>query len=520
MSKRDEFIAEVKGVKSTFSNITDDQHRDLIRKGVKDYDLTRDEAEKILKAHGPKVGQAQSVNYFEVLELKNEDIENLRENEMKKTVQDAYNKIFKEYRDRPDQHNPSVKKKLGELKVVSGMLENPNELIKHFHEIIEKNDDDDDDDDHNKQDPQRQSARTIIKFRNGDQATSILQLATLMEKNAKEATDMLYGGYLEKALEEAKEFSFALMVPQVINAFRGGNPSMGLMAMVSLLRGKVKMGRGGEASTPRELARLIDQNWNQAKTLLYNGFFELWLEYYTKTKLANIADKIKTDSPNDEDIGLEEFVQSLDPSIGHPELEVSQSKIDFGRMDTRSKKTIQFKINKKMGGRGFLYGDVQLVQRMPGLRISDTEIKGNGIVTVELDASALTAKQTHKGWLAVETNGGELNIPISCYIDYPSQKSIPEVPKIEKKSQIRNTGRSIGWWLATGLLTILFSTIGGFIAGIVVGPIGAVIIFLLGLFRILPDNTINEDSVLSFIVIAGMVIGFISTLLVRLGGRD
>ena len=113
------------------------------------------------------------------------------------------------------------------------------------------------------------------------------------------------------------------------------------------------------------------------------------------------------------------------PSIGHPELEVSQSEIDFGRMDTESQKTIHMEI--KNIGRGFLYGDVQLAEDMPGLQISDTDIQGNGVVTVEIDASALTAKQTHQGSLVVKTNGGELNVPISYYIDHPSQQSIQRV---------------------------------------------------------------------------------------------
>ena len=267
----------------------------------------------------------------------------------------------------------------------------------------------------------QQSRRTIIKFRNGDEATSILQLATLMEKNFREATDILYTGDLALGLAGAGETPFAGAAKAVVNQFSGDRQT-GFMAMVAILHGAVKMQKGNEARTPQSLARLTDQNWEQAKTLLYNGFIGLWLEYTQQSQLASIAKKITNRYSDKQDVGLEELVQRLDPQIGNPEPEVSQSEIDFGNMNSESQKTIQFRI--KNVGRGFLHGDVRLASNMSGLQISNTEIRGDGVVTIKLDASVLTAKQKHQASLVVDTNGGTLKVPVSCYITYPVQNSI------------------------------------------------------------------------------------------------
>ena len=204
---------------------------------------------------------------------------------------------------------------------------------------------------------------------------------------------------------------------------------MGMMAIVAILRGKIKFKSDGEAGTPQELACLIDQNWADAKKiLLYNGFLALWLEYTKEQQFASIASTVRSiinKHRDDQDICLEILVKKLDPQIRNPVLEISQSEIDFGTISKNSKNQVSIKIRNS--GRGFLYGDVQLEKSMPGLKISGDEIRGDGAVTIELDARTLPAKKTHKTSLEVKTNGGSLNVPISCYVDNPVQQSVQRV---------------------------------------------------------------------------------------------
>lgn len=409
MSKRNEFKTLMEKIKKASPSITNKQRQGFIRQATEDYSLSRDEAEKILNEIGLTVGP--SVNYFEVLGLSIDELKNLSETEAEKRVQDACELLFRNLR---NSHNPRKRKQFDEVNEAKRVLIDDGKLQQYLRE---------DNEDGNKGNSGG-NERIIIKFRNGDYATSIPQLVTLMEKNTTEASDYLYGGYLKDGLAGVGQAPFAVAAETIVKQFPSDR-SIGLMGMVAILREKIKMRRGNEAGTPQQIARLIDQNWDQAKTFLYNGFFAFWFEYTNQTKHAKQAKGVISSYTDNHDIGLEEFVQRLDSNIGDPEPDVSHSKIDFGTMDTKSKDAIQFKIKNK--GRGFLHGKVQIESSLQGLQVSGTEINGNGIVTVALDTSSLTARRTHKASLVVKTNGGQFEVPISCYVDNPIQQSIQRV---------------------------------------------------------------------------------------------
>ena len=186
----------------------------------------------------------------------------------------------------------------------------------------------------------------------------------------------------------------------------------------------IKFSGGDEATSPKELAKLIDRHWEEAKTLLYSGFIGLWLDSIEEQKLAGTAKDITRRYGADQDIGLEELVQKLVPQLGKPKLQVNHSRIDFGKMDTESEKTIDLKITNV--GRGFLYGNVQLPTDMPGLLVSDTVIRGESVISVKLDASRLTPDKTHQTTFVLNTNGGMVRVPVSC--DVIPIKTIEEIP--------------------------------------------------------------------------------------------
>ena len=364
-------------------------------------------------------------NYFEVLELSIDEIQSQDEATIKSTVNAAHKRLYAyttgSYANvpRPDGRTQGQWQVI--LNNAKTTLLDPQKRQTHIDELTPTPIPTPTPDPRVDPPPRQQSTRTIVKFRNGDEATSIPQLATLMEKNTSEATDILYQGYLEQGLAGAGETPLAQAAKAVVQRFSSDRPT-GLMAMVSILREKIKFKQGGEAGTLQQLARSIDQNWEDAKVWLYNGFFALWLEYTNETQLAGTAKRVVSRYGNQQDIGLEELVQRLDPQIGKPEPEVSQSEIDFGNMNSESQKTIKFSV--KNAGRGFLHGAVQLESDMPGLQISNTEINGTGVVTVKLNASALIVKQKHQASLVIDTNGGTVKVPVSCYITYPIQNSI------------------------------------------------------------------------------------------------
>ena len=406
MSKRDEFIAVINTFKAASSAITEEQRKGLLRQARQQYGLSFEEARQILKDSGLVVGDV--VNYFEVLGLSINTLQDETEAAITTRVDAAHQDLYGASLragglPRPDGKTQEQWRTL--LNQARDTLKDPQQRREHIATLQP--------DGEATGTPSERTARPIFKFPNGDEATNISELAALMEKHPQEAAVALYRGYLEQSLGGAGEMHLAEAARTIVSTY-SKTPEFGLWAMVQILRGKVKLSRGGEASTPQQLARLIDQNWEEAKMLLYVGFLPLWLEYTKQSRLANTAMGIIERSGDEMDVGLEWLVQSLDPQIGQPVSQVSHTSINFGKVDKGAQKTVRVEIQNT--GRGYLYGDVQLSKAMPGLRISSTSIRGNAVLTVTLDTSLLADDKMHDTALVIKTNGGELRVPISLVL--------------------------------------------------------------------------------------------------------
>ena len=283
----------------------------------------------------------------------------------------------------------------------------------------------------------------------------IVKLASLMERDVDEAIEILYGGFLEKRLTEVNKGNFANAARAVVSKYASSR-SVGLTVIVQVLQGKVRFQRGGEAETPQQLSRLIDRNWEEAKALLYSGFFAFWFKHTGQRQFARTAENVTHLYRKKKDIGLEVLVQSLDPQIGQPVLQVSHTSINFGEVDKRAEKTVRVEIQNT--GRGYLYGDVQLAKAIPGLRISSTSIRGNTVLTVTLDTSRLADNKMHETALVIKTNGGELRVPISCVpvnvANSPTSRS-PDTETPTPKKEATTGAKTKRWGWAAALLGIL-----------------------------------------------------------------
>jgi len=417
MPQRDEFAALLNALKAASPSITDEQRRGLLRQATRKYGLSVEEASQILKDSGLVVGEL--INYFEVLGFSLDEFDGSSESAIASKVDVAYDKLYKASlsagaRRRPDgrpedQWRQDLIHARDTLKDASKRKEHL-AALRQEKELTEA--------------PVSGVSRLFFKFPNGDEAMSITQLATLMEKNATDATKALYHDDIERGLGGAGEMLLADAARAVVSQYPR-EQEVGLRAIVQILRGKMQFDRGGEASTPPQIARLIDQNWEQGKTYLYNGFIALWLKYARQEGLADTAKKITSLYRDDKDIGLEMFAQKLDPQIGQPKLKTSHARLNFGKVDTETRKAVRLEIMN--AGRGFLYGKVQLANGMAGVEISTNTIHGNTLVTVDLDTQTLTVKRTHKTDIVITTNGGILTVPIFCYVDYPIEKSIKRI---------------------------------------------------------------------------------------------
>ncbi len=449
MSKRDEFIAIVNAFKAASPAITDAQRKGLLRQARQQYGLSFEEARQILKESGLVVGDV--MNYFEVLGLSIDELQNETESVISTRVNTTHKELYGASLragglPRPDGKTQEQWRTL--LNQARDILKDPQQRREHLATLQLDGEVPDT--------PSRETTRPIFKFTNGDEATNISELAALMEKHPQEAAIALYRGYLEQSLGGAGEMHLA-EAARTVAELNVKTPEFGLSAMVQILRGKVKFARGGEASTPRQLARLIDQNWEEAKTLLYGGFLPLWLEYTKQSQLANAAMDIIDRFGDETDIGLERLVQKLHPQIGHPVPKVSHTSINFGKVYRKSQKTVRVEIQNT--GRGYLYGTVELAREIPGLRLSSTTIRGNAVLTVTLDASRLAVNQTHNTALVIKTNGSELRVPISCVpviVEVPSTSNSQDSETPPPKKESTDKARAKGWgWTAAMSLGIL-----------------------------------------------------------------
>ena len=168
---------------------------------------------------------------------------------------------------------------------------------------------------------------------------------------------------------------------------------------------------GDQPDTPQHLARLIDGNWTEAKTLLYSGVIPRWLESIHQPRLVHTAKDITEQYRSRQDVGLEMLVQTLDPYIGEPEAQISLSRIDFDNIDPDTQETVDLEITNV--GRGFLYGEVEFSKELLGLEISEREVLGGGVVSITLDTNQLTPNETFETTLVITTNGGTIRIPTS-----------------------------------------------------------------------------------------------------------
>lgn len=476
MSKRDEFIAVINTFKAASSAITDEQRKGLLRQARQQYGLSFEEARQILKDSGLVVGDV--VNYFEVLGISINTLQDETEAAIATRVNAAHKELYGASLragglPRPDGKTQEQWRTL--LNQARDTLKDPQQRREHIATLQP--------DGEATGTPSERTARPIFKFTNGDEATSISELAALMERHPQEAAIALYSGYLEQSLGGAGEMHLAEAARTIVSTY-SKTPEFGLWAMVQILSGKVKFARGGEASTPQQLARLIDQNWDEAKTLLYGGFIPLWLEYAKQSQLANTAMGIIERSGDEMDIGLEMLVQSLDSRIGQPVPQVSHTSINFGKVDKGAQKTVRVEIQN--AGRGYLYGDVRLSKAMPGLRISSTSIRGNAVLTVTLDTSRLAVNYTHQTALVITMNGGESWVSISCVpvdVAAPStgQTPVSGVPTPDEKPKPKAVRKY--WGLAAAILGIFLFIISS--ESQEWGPVAAILgIFLFIIWKI------------------------------------
>ena len=91
-TKREEFLTVINTLKALSSTITDEQRKGLLQRAVQQHGFSIDEAKDLLISSGLAVGE--NINYFKVLELSVEDIQNQSDEQINRLVNEAHKRFY------------------------------------------------------------------------------------------------------------------------------------------------------------------------------------------------------------------------------------------------------------------------------------------------------------------------------------------------------------------------------------------------------------------------------------------
>ncbi|MGI6367426.1 MAG: serine/threonine-protein kinase [Anaerolineae bacterium] len=103
------------------------------------------------------------------------------------------------------------------------------------------------------------------------------------------------------------------------------------------------------------LSALADEHWDAARGFLYQGDFQRWLKDINRHDLVLIADQIVAREDN-QDAGLEQFLQAVDPGLAQPTISSDPPEIDLGGVARVSALSVRATLTNRT--RGYVQGSV------------------------------------------------------------------------------------------------------------------------------------------------------------------
>jgi len=173
---------------------------------------------------------------------------------------------------------------------------------------------------------------------------------------------------------------------------------------------------GRRCRTIEDLGQGCQQEWEAARTLLYQGDMARYLMRIGRADLASYAQDAQIEG--DADMALYNFLRQLpvSPAPG-PRLDLSPRRLRLGPF--RAGEQHQARIRILNQGRGLLQGKLAVSTGDSWLKVAGPDEASQAIkaqrdqeVALRVDARKLTAGQTYSGKLTVVSNGGIIEVPV------------------------------------------------------------------------------------------------------------
>jgi len=270
-------------------------------------------------------------------------------------------------------------------------------------------------------------------------AKDIHELTSLIfenEQSLKKGKDALKKGYIEDWLKETDKLSHEKLVSIRDTS---DNLNLAFLSMLYTFNPTLPYRFASDifVNDPTELVREITRSsnsWKSGKNQLYDGSVITWLGKTGKDTIVRKWDNIRN-SISSKDVGLEEFIQLLDPGIETPVLQTSVSSIDYPAI--QSGKVVVTDIDLSLSNRGFTEADLSFSTILSGVALSASKIAFNAAadatdttVQLSIDSSQFLKGVNYSTSILINSSSGQqIEIPIEFKVIFPKNAFILQVAK-------------------------------------------------------------------------------------------
>ncbi len=183
--------------------------------------------------------------------------------------------------------------------------------------------------------------------------------------------------------------------------------------------------RGHSYKDTASLAEAMDKSVpdrEAAMETLKNNTLRNWLLMTGRLSDPSLFDQVMADPVNLPEAKLEAILHLLDPKLPWPRPVAGVNQVNLGKVKNNADKEARFLLKNE--ARGYLSGIITLKQKEgSGFSIEPMEIEG-GPVEVRIIVKPLGKAMGEKlsAEILVETNGGNLKIPVSCQVSAPLEE--------------------------------------------------------------------------------------------------
>ncbi|MBC7251166.1 MAG: serine/threonine protein kinase, partial [Anaerolineae bacterium] len=166
---------------------------------------------------------------------------------------------------------------------------------------------------------------------------------------------------------------------------------------------------GPKVWCPDDLVELCDQNWRLGVRYLYRGTFEQWLRAVGYGSLADQAESIRREVRN-RHMGLEQFLQTIRPSLTRPHLQVSTTLVDFGSVKQGETRAEKLRILNST--RGYLHARVSV--SVPWIQATPEEVgchpNHSAAIKLKVLTDALVAGESYRAHILIATHEDSVKV--------------------------------------------------------------------------------------------------------------